>query len=117
MEERESEDLISASLLANTDFNRKVLEQFRLWMSGWSDCDSKKKNYDNFEPPKRYQKLKLPYSVKGKQRFTEMVSAEEMESISKGFIPQYTAKNTKWAVSTFGSGLLHEMSVALWVRI
>jgi len=43
MEERESEDLISASLLANTDFNRKVLEQFRLGMSGWTDSDSEKR--------------------------------------------------------------------------
>jgi len=30
-----------------------------------------------------------------------MLSAEEMESISKGFIPQNMTKNTKWAVSTF----------------
>jgi len=33
--ERESEDLISASLLARIDFNRKVLELFRLGMSNW----------------------------------------------------------------------------------
>jgi len=47
-----------------------------------------------------------------------MVSAEEMESISRGLVSQNTAKNTKWAVSTFGRELLHKMSVvALWVRI
>ena len=30
-----------------------------------------------------------------------MVSVEEMESISKGFVPKNMAKNMKWAVLTF----------------
>ncbi len=38
---------------------------------------------------------------KGKQRFGQMVSSEELESISKGFVPKNTKKNTKWALSTF----------------
>ena len=70
-------------------------------MSERTDSDGEKENYDDIEPPKQHQKLKLPPSVKGKQRFAEMVSAEEMESLSKGFAPQNTAKNTKKAVSTF----------------
>jgi len=44
---------------------------------------------------------KLSSSVNGKQHFAELVSAEEMESILKGFVPQNTAKNMKWMVSTF----------------
>jgi len=39
--ERESKDLISASLLAGI---RKVLEQFRLGISNWTDSDSEKEN-------------------------------------------------------------------------
>ena len=54
-------------------------------MSERTDSDGEKENYDDIEPPKQHQKLKLPPSVKGKQRFAEMVSAEEMESLSKGF--------------------------------
>ena len=118
MEKRESEDLISVSLPASLDFNRKVLEQFRLGMSDWTDSDSEKENYDDFEPPKKHQKQKLPSFVLGKQCFTGMVSAEEMESISRGLVPKNMAKNMKWVVSTFGRELLHKMSVvALWVRI
>ena len=30
-----------------------------------------------------------------------MVSSEQLETISKGFVPKNTEKNTKWAVSTF----------------
>ena len=41
---RENQDLISASFLAGIDFNKKVLEQFRLGMSHWTDSDSEKEN-------------------------------------------------------------------------
>lgn len=67
-------------------------------MSEWTDSDSEKEN-DDFQPPK--QCMKVPASLKGKQRFTEMVSSEQLETISKGYVPQNTEKNTKWAVSTF----------------
>ena len=30
-----------------------------------------------------------------------MVSSEQLETISKRFVPENTEKNTKWAVSTF----------------
>ena len=50
---------------------------------------------DDFQPPKK--RLKLPASLKGNQRFTEMVSSEELESISKGFVH---VKNTKRVIST-----------------
>ena len=58
--ERESEDLISASLLARIDFNRKVLEQFRLGMSNWTDTNGEEENYNDFELPKKRQEVKLP---------------------------------------------------------
>ena len=93
--------MISASLLVSIDFNRKVPEQFRLGMSDWTDSDGEKDNCDDFEPPKKHQKPKLSSPVLGKKLFTEMVPAEEMESISKGFFSKNTAKKTKWAVSTF----------------
>jgi len=32
-------------------------------MSDWTDSDSEKENYDNFEPPKKLQKLKLSSPV------------------------------------------------------
>ena len=79
-------------------------------MSDWTDSDSEKEN-DDFQPPKKHQKV--PASLKGKQRFTEMVSSEQLETISKGFVPKNTEKNMKWAVSTFK----HETSVALWARL
>ena len=64
-------------------------------MSERTDSDGEKENYDDIEPPKQHQKLKLPPSVKGKQRFAEMVSAEEMESLSKGFAPPKYGKEHK----------------------
>ena len=67
-------------------------------MSDWTDSNSEKEN-DDFQPPKKRQKV--PASLKGKQRFTEMVSSEQLETISKGFVPQNTEKNMKCAVSTF----------------
>ena len=47
-------------------------------MSDWTDSDSEKEN-DDFQPPKKRQKV--PASLKGKQRFTEMVSSEQLETI------------------------------------
>ena len=70
-------------------------------MSDWTDSDGEKDNCDDFEPPKKHQKPKLSSPVLGKKLFTELVPAEEMESISKGFFSKNTAKKTKWAVSTF----------------
>ena len=67
-------------------------------MSEWTDSDSEKENCGDFEPSKKRQKLKLTSSAKGKQRFAVMASADEMESISKVFVPKNTAKNTRWAI-------------------
>lgn len=61
-------------------------------MSEWIDSDSDKENED-FQPLKKRQKKQ--------DRFSEIVSGKELEGISKGFTPQNTAKNTKWAISTF----------------
>ena len=93
--------VVSPSLLARVnsiDTTKKVPEEFKLGMSDWTDSDSEKEN-DDFQPPKKRQKV--PASLKGKKRFTEMVSSEQLETISKGFVPQNTEKNTKWAFSTF----------------
>ena len=93
--------VVSPSLLARVnsiDTTKKVPEEVKLGMSDWTDSDSEKEN-DDFQPPKKRQKV--PASLKGKQRFTEMVSSEQLETISKGFVPKNTEKNMKWAVSTF----------------
>ena len=94
--------VISPSLLARIegiDASKKVPEQFKLGMSDWTNSDSEKENNDDFQLPKK--RLKLSASSKGKERFTEMVLSEELETISKGFVPKNTEKNTKWAISTF----------------
>ena len=93
--------VVSPSLLARVnsiDTTKKVPEEFKLGMSEWTDSDNEKEN-DDFQPPKK--RMKVPGSLKGKQRFTEMVSSEQLETISKRFVPKNTEKNTKWAVSTF----------------
>lgn len=93
--------VISPSLLArieSIDATKKASGQFKLGMSDWTDSDSEKEN-DDFQPPKK--RLKLPASSKGKTHFTDMVTSEELETLSQGFVPKNTEKNTKWAVSTF----------------
>ncbi len=71
-------------------------------MSEWTDSAEsvreKENNAADFQPPKKNLK-KLP-APKGKQRVCEMVLSEELESISKGFVPKNTEKNMKWALST-----------------
>ena len=92
--------VVSPSLLARVnsiDATKKVPDEVKLGMSDWTDSDSEKEN-DDFQPPMKHQKV--PAFLKGKQRFTEMVSSEQLETISKGFVPKNTEKNTKWAVST-----------------
>ena len=42
--------VISPSLLANVDVNKKVPERFKLGMSDWSDSESEKENNDDFQP-------------------------------------------------------------------
>ncbi len=60
-------------------------------MSEWTDsADSmceKENDVANFQPSKKRLK-KLP-SPKGKQHVCDMVSLEDQESISMGFIPKY----------------------------
>jgi len=46
--------------------------------------------------PRSAKKLKLPSSVKGKHHF-KMVSAEEMESISKGFGKEHEVGSFKFS--------------------
>ena len=87
--------VVSPSQLAivnSIDTTKKVPDEVKLEMSDWTDSDGEKEN-DNFQPPKKRQKV--PASLKGKQRFTEMVSSEQLETISKGFVPKNTKKNTK----------------------
>ena len=78
--------VVSPLLLARVnsiDTTKKVPEEVKLGMSDWTDCNSEKEN-DNFQ--------KVP-AFKGKQCFTEMVSSEQLETISKGFVPK-TLKRT-----------------------
>ena len=77
--------VVSPSLIARVnsiDTTKKVPDEVKLGMNDWTDSDSEKEN-DDFQPPKKHQKV--PASLKGKQRFTEMVSSEQLETISKGF--------------------------------
>ena len=79
-------------------------------MSEWTDSDSEKES-DDFQSPKQH--MKVPASLKGKQRFTEMVSSEQLETISKGYVPQNTEKNTQSGqFPLLNSGLFHEISAA-----
>ena len=90
------EELISPSLLANLDPTKKVSDRYKLGMSEWTDSsDSEKENAADFQPPKKRLKKAV---TKGKRRFREVVSPEELERISKGFVPKNTEKNT---LSTF----------------
>ena len=105
--------VISPSLLARVnsiDTTKKVPDEVKLGMSDWTDSDSKKEN-DDFQPPKKGQKV--PASLKGKQHFTEMVSSEQLETISKG-LSLKTPKRTRSGQFLFShSGLFHKTSVAL----
>ncbi len=76
-----SEVVISPSLLAKLDPTKKVPDQYKLGMSEWTDSSGSEKENDllDFQPPKK----RLKFSAqKGKQRFGQMVSSEELESIS-----------------------------------
>ncbi len=88
MANRNSRVVISPYLLVKLDSTKKVPDRYKLGMSEWTDsADSvceKENDAADFQPSK-----KLP-SLKGKQRICEMVSSEELESISKGFVPKYT---------------------------
>ena len=79
-EEREV-GLISASLLASVDFNKKIPEQFRRGMSKLTDSDSEKENYDNFEPPKKCQKLNSPLLKREAALFGDGISGRNGEYV------------------------------------
>ena len=88
--------VVSRSLLAKVDICKAVPPSFDLGMSDWTS-EYDKENDDDFQPPKK----RLKSSASTEKRFGTMVSPEELEGISKGFVPQNTQKNTKWTVSTF----------------
>ena len=56
--------------------NKKVPERFKLGMCNWMDSDSEKENDEDFQPPKKRPRMKS--APKGKQRFAEVVSSEEL---------------------------------------
>ncbi len=60
-------------------------------MSEWTDSSGSEKENDllDFQPPKKRLKLS---AREEKQRFGQMVSSEELESISKGFVPKIPRK-------------------------
>ena len=68
--------VVSPTLLANLSVNKKVPERFKQGMCNWMDSDSEKENDEDFQPPKKRPRMKS--APKGKQRFAEVVSSEEL---------------------------------------
>jgi len=75
-----------------------------LGMSKWTNSDSKKENYDVFEPPKKHQKL-TQYQWK-------KICGEYFE----GIFPQKYGKEHEVGSFNFSAVLL-KMSVALGVKM
>ena len=86
--------VVSSSLLArvnNIDTTKKVPEEFKLWMSDWTDSNSEKEN-DNFQPPKRY--MKVPAS-KGSCILLRWCLQSSWRLFRTDLSPKNTEKNTK----------------------
>ena len=94
--------VVEPSVLKDIVLEKNVPDRFKLGMSEWTDSDDDKEN-DDFQPPKK--RLSLPVH-KSKQRFAEVTSSEELDRVSKSFVPKNTEKNTKWALSTFQQWIL-----------
>jgi len=81
-------------------------------MSDWSDSDSEKENYDDSEPPKKRQKTKTPLFCKREAPLQDGISRRNGE-----YFKGIWQRTRSGQFQIFGSEWLHEMSVALWVRI
>ena len=108
--------MISSSLLARVDPNKKTPRQFSLGMSDWTGSDSEgsdKENHDqrcrdddDFQQPTR-KKHRLDLALKkdsgklGKNRFAQTVSTAHLATMTKPIIPKSTQKSTSWALRNF----------------
>ena len=106
-----SREVISPSLLKRINsipLNRPLNPNFDLGMGDWMDpppnsalCDKE----NSSAPPAKRKKLSLAKPDRNKERFSETISQDELEKMSKGFVPDNTAKNTKWATTVFSAWL------------
>lgn len=106
-----SRDVVSPSLLQRIALSNKPLNpNFDLGMNDWMDPPPNivlhnKENSDSTDaaPPSKRKKLSLAKPIK--ERFSDTVSNEELDKMSLGFVPENTAKSTKWATNVFSSWL------------
>ena len=112
--------VVSPSLLAQIDPNKKTREEFSLGMSEWMDDaheGSDKENrvsssdYDDLDDFKQQpttkkiqlnkQVLSLTKASTSKNRFAECVTTTELTSMTKPLVPKNTQKNIVWALRNF----------------
>ena len=104
-----SREVVSPSLLKRIGSSNRLLNpDFDLGMGDWMDPPPNaalgdKENSSNAAPPFKCKKLSL--TKPDKERFSDTISKEELEKMSQGFVPENTAKNTKWAITMFSSWL------------
>ena len=97
------DEVVSPSLLAlAVDVNQAVSEnpQFDLGMGEWLDSENLAKKANEAPPPKR-MRIESAEGESAVGRFKDFVSTEQLQELSKGYVPKNTEKNTKWAVSTY----------------
>ena len=109
-----STEVISPSLLQKIDLNKKQPlfpnPDFNVVPSEWIEpvhVNEDKENVDaTIQPPQaKRKKLTLAKTKSTGERFSETVSNEELDKMSRGFVPANTTKNTKWAIGVFKSWL------------
>ena len=89
--------------------NKLLNPNFDLGMNDWMDPPPNtvlhnKENSDSTDaaPPSTCKSKKLSLAKPVKERFSD---TEELEKMNQGFVPENTAKNTKWATNVFSSSL------------
>ena len=100
--------VVEPSVLKDIVLEKNVPDRFKLGMSEWTDSDDDKEN-DDFQPPKK--RLSLPVH-KSKQRFAEVTSSEELDRVSKGFVPKNTEKIQNGLFLHSNNGYCHEINAA-----
>ena len=106
--------MISSSLLARIDPNKKTPRQFSLGMSDWTGSDSEgsdKENHDqrcrdddDFQQPTR-KKHRLDLALKILANWAKIalhtVSTAHLATMTKPIIPKSTQKSMNWALRNF----------------
>ena len=113
--ERESKDLISASLLAGI---RKGLEEFRQGLSDWTDSDNEKENQDDFEPPRSARNHKTPlFCIREAELCRDGISRRNGKYFDGIYPPKYGKEHEVGSFNFLAVNCcMHETSIALWVR-